>query len=103
MEAFQQSLACQGTLTVDPDDGRAKCRPQNIYAVSDKSDENEVVALHERVDELQRALERVTKSTAALTVGPQGGHVTRLGTASPGGYRFRPCHHGASETCLERC
>jgi len=38
VEAYEQSLMCQGTLASDHDEGRAKRRSRNVYAVSDQSD-----------------------------------------------------------------
>jgi len=45
VEAYEQSLACHGTLVIDQDEGHAKCRSRNVYAVSDQPDLTEAVAL----------------------------------------------------------
>ena len=68
IEAFKQSLACQGTLAADTGGGQAERRPRNVYSVSDQKDASETTALHKRVDELQAALTQATKSIAALVV-----------------------------------
>jgi len=71
VEALEQSLACQGTLVTDQDDGRAELQSL-VCAVSDQLDSREA-ALHERVDELQEALEQATKGIVALAAGPWSG------------------------------
>jgi len=76
VEAFEQSLACEGSLVTDQDDGCAKCQSHVVCAVLDHSDSIETVALRKRVDELQEALEPATKGIAALAAGPWSGRTT---------------------------
>jgi len=69
-EAYDVSLACQRTMVTDQDDGHAKRRSRNVYAVSDQQNPSEAVALRRRVKELQEAHEQATKGIAALAAGP---------------------------------
>ena len=46
VEAFEQSLACQGTFVTDQDDGQAKCWSPVVCVVLNQSDSSETVALH---------------------------------------------------------
>jgi len=62
IEAYEQSLVTQGTLTSDDDRGKRRSRAVN--AVSDKSDGG--LAIQKCMDELQEMLEKVTKGIAAL-------------------------------------
>ena len=49
VEAYEQSLVCQGTLATDK--SRVKCRSCNVYAVSDQSDAGENAILRKHIDE----------------------------------------------------
>jgi len=69
VEAYEQSLACQGTLVTDQDEGHTKHQSRNVYAVSDQQDPNEAVALQRRVEELQEAIEQATKGIADSSIG----------------------------------
>ena len=52
VEAYEQSLVCQGTVAYDCDDSQAKRRSHNMYAVSDKSDAGKNATLRKRVEQL---------------------------------------------------
>jgi len=45
VETYEQSLVSQATLVADQDEGRTECRPRNVYAVMDKQELNDNVAL----------------------------------------------------------
>jgi len=51
---------------MDHDEGRVKCQPRNVYAVSDQQDLNDNVALRWHEEELQEVLEQATEGIAAL-------------------------------------
>ena len=57
----------------DQDEDRAKHRPCNVYAVADKQVSSDNAALQRHVDELQEALEQVTKGIVALATRPVSG------------------------------
>jgi len=92
LEAFEQSLACQGAL-FDHDDDRAKRWPRTVCAVTESSDASETAVLRKHVGELQEALAQVTKGIAALAAGPWSGRAALQDTASSVG-----CAHGAGTT-----
>jgi len=79
VEAFEQSLACQSTGAADTGSGHSKCRPRNVYVVSDQKDAGEAPALHKRVDELQAAPAQATKGIVALVVGLENSGIFQTG------------------------
>ena len=80
--AYEQSLACQGTSATEHDVGCAKRRSRNVYAVTDQSDSSKTATLWKQVEELQEALEQVTKGIAAQAAGPWSGRAPQLGAAA---------------------
>ena len=77
LEAYEQSLACQGTL-VDHDDGRAKHCPRTVCAVAESSDASKTAALHKCMHKLQEALAQATTEIAVLAAGPWSGQAALL-------------------------
>ena len=79
VEAYEQSLACEGTSVTEQDDGRAMRRNRNVFAVTDQADSSETATLRKPVEQLQEALEQATKGIAALTAGSWSGRAAQPG------------------------
>jgi len=99
VEAYEQSLACQGTLATEQDDGHTKCRSRNVFAVSDQSDSSETAMLWKWVEELQEVLEQATKRIATLATGPWSGRAAHPGAAAMVDSSTR---HQYQEVCFQR-
>jgi len=64
VDAYEQSLVYQGTLTTDG--RRTKRRSRTVYVVSVQYDADHRTAVQRRIDELQGMLEKMTICIAAL-------------------------------------
>jgi len=81
LEAFEQSLACQGIL-VDHNDGRSTRRPHTACADTGPSQAGGTAKLRELIEDLQNTLKQATRRMAAMAAGLFSGCATPLDAAS---------------------
>jgi len=84
LEAFEQSLAFQGTL-VNHNDGHAMHQPCSVCAVTGPSEVGQTAAFRELIEDVQNTLEQAMRGMAALAKGLWSGRTTPSEVASSAG------------------
>jgi len=85
LEAYEQLLAASAVVSSDPERGRVRHRPQTVFAVTAKQDDNteDKTALRKCVEQLEEALKLATKGVLALAAG--GEHAAPQNAAATAG------------------